>query len=95
MPLFDSILIDKSNEIIGYFEDNKMQAFSIIKIHDAQNAESIQFAWNYKNPKYKYGIKSIEHECAFYKKRLFKYFYLGLVQDYKTKIQGYEEVGKL
>lgn len=91
MPLFPSVINDCNNDVIGYYDhDNLLTAWSIVKRYDQYNAESLQFAWDYKNPKLCLGIKSIEHECAFYKQKGYHYLYLGYTAEYKSKIQGYE-----
>lgn len=96
MPLFDSYFKDTSIDIWGYLDDDRnLVAFSIVKRHDSNNAESLQFAWNYSDPKLKLGYASLEHECATYKKMGYKYLYLGEVSNYKTKLQGYEVLGSL
>ena len=98
MPLFDSQFLDISNTIIGYYNLNDrsdLVAFSIIREHDKQNVEAIQFAWNYKNPDQRWGIRSLEHECALYKQMGYKYLYLGLVDEYKAQFDGYEELGPI
>jgi hypothetical protein len=94
-PIFESEYLDPSNDIIGYWDNTELVAFSIIHRFDYENAECVQFAWNYKNPKLRLGIESLKTECAIYKKRGFKYLYLGLAHDYKTKFDGYEELGPL
>ena len=92
MPIFNSEYTDLKNDLIGYYDKEKLIAFSLIRIHDRENIESIQFAWNYENPKLRLGIKSLKHECALYKKMGYKYYYLGQATEYK-KIDGYEELG--
>ena len=49
MPIFDSDY--KNNDVIGYYDNDKLVAFSIIIIQDKENVEALQFAWDYKNPK--------------------------------------------
>lgn len=95
VPIFNHAYLDETTDIIGYFDNNILSAFSLIKRWDSKNAECVQFAWDYKNPKLRLGIKSLENECAFYKNKGFKYLYLGLADEYKSKINGYELVGKL
>ena len=93
MPIFDSQYIDPSNTVIGYSSNNKLVAFSLIRRYDEDNAESIQFAWDYKEPKLRLGIASLETECALFKEMGYKYLYLGPVEEYKKKFNGYEEIG--
>lgn len=94
VPIFDYAYLDSRTDVMGYYDNNELVAFSIIKKWDEENAESIQFAWDYKNPKLRLGIESLKNECAMYKRQGFKYLYLGLADDYKSKIEGYEIVGK-
>lgn len=95
VPLFESIIYDSQNDVIGYMDKKELIAFSIIKKYDSENAESLQFAWNYENPKLRLGIESIKHECAWYKKLGFKFLYLGIVDKYKQQFDGYTEIGPL
>lgn len=95
VPLFEALFFEKNNDVIGYTNWDKFAAFSIVKKYDNENAESLQFAWNYSNPNLRLGIKSIEHECAWYKRLGFKYLYLGLADEYKKQFDGYEELGPI
>jgi hypothetical protein len=79
---------------MAYYDDNKIVAFSILKSLDDESIESVQFAWDYTNPNLRLGIRSIEHECAYFKS-IAKYLYLGQVDDYKTQFDGYEELTNL
>lgn len=91
MPIFDSEYIDEKNDLIGYYNHEKeLIAFSLIRRYDAENAECIQFAWNYENPRMRLGIESLKHECALYRDKGFKYLYLGEANEYKSKIKGFE-----
>lgn len=95
MPIFDIQYHDENTDVIGYYNDNNLVAFSLIKTYDSKNAECLQFAWNYKEPDLKLGIESLKNECAVYKERGFKYLYLGQADKYKSQLDGYELVGKL
>jgi len=64
MPIFDSELLDKKNDVIGYYENNKLIAFSLLRRYDNENVEAVQFAWNYDNPRLALGICSLKNECA-------------------------------
>lgn len=78
-------------DIIGYYDNRELVAYSLIlKYLDKNSVFSDQFAWNYYNPKLRLGIKSLEHECAFYKNLGYEYLYLGEHCNYKSKFQGYE-----
>jgi hypothetical protein len=93
MPIFDCEYHDSQNDIIGYFDQDKLVAFSIVRKYDRNNAEAVQFAWTYHDPKQRLGIKSLQHECALYKKLGYRYLYLGGADEYKTKIDGFEILG--
>lgn len=95
MPLFDQHFRDIYTEIIGYFSNRKLVAFSLIKKYDLKNAEALQFAWDYNNPKLRLGIESLKNECAIYKQRGFNYLYLGGADEYKSQLDGFELLGKL
>jgi hypothetical protein len=95
MPLFHGIIFDKNTDVIAYYPEENLCAFSIVKKYDIENAESLQFAWDYSNPDIKLGIASLEHECAYYKNKGFKYLYLGLADNYKSQLDGYEILGPL
>lgn len=98
MPIFDSEYRDPDINVHGYYDpedSTRLVAFSLIKIYDKVNVEAIQFAWDYVKPELELGIKSLKHECAFYKERGYKYLYLGGAEEYKSKIDGFEILGPL
>jgi hypothetical protein len=95
MPIFLSEVVDTNTDIIGYYDTNNLVAWSLLKKFDAQSVECVQFSWNYNTPKLRLGIRSIEHECAYYKQLGFEYLYLGETSDYKCQFDGYEELGPI
>lgn len=95
MPLFEGMVFDKYTDVVCYHHKKKIVAFSLIKRYDKENAEALQFAWDYENPELRLGIRSLESECAAYKMQGYKYLYLGLADEYKKQIDGYEELGKI
>ena len=95
MPLFDSQFTDPNTDVIGYYDAGELVAFSLIKRYDNENALCAQFAWNYKKPKLRLGIKSLQTECAIYRERRFKYLYLDQAHLYKQGITGFEILGPL
>ena len=88
MPIFDSEY--KSNDVIGYYDGDVLVAFSLIARYDNENAEALQFAWDYTNPKLHLGLASLRNECAIYKELGFKYYYIGGADEYKNQINGLE-----
>lgn len=95
MPIFPSEYTNVDNDIIGYYDNGEIVAFSILRKYDNSNVEAVQFAWTYNNPKLRLGIKSLEHECALYKSLDFNFLYLGEANEYKSKISGFEILGGL
>lgn len=93
MPIFDSEYTDPNNDVIGYYEQSKLVAFSLIRRYNDNEAECVQFAWNYSNPRSRLGIASLKNECAIYRQRNFRYLYLGEANEYKSKIDGFEILG--
>jgi hypothetical protein len=95
MPIFDSEYLDPDNDVLGYFDNNQLVAFSLIKKFDNQNIEAVQFAWTYHNPKLRLGIRSLESECAVYKDLGYRYLYLDEANEYKSKFSGFEILGPI
>ena len=80
-------------EVIGYYEQGNLVAFSLMRLYDQSHVENIQFAWNYSDPQTRLGIKSLEAECAYFKERGFKFLELGLDAPYKREFNGFEVMG--
>ena len=95
MPLFDSQFTDANTDIIGYHEDERLVAFSLMKRYDTKNVLDSQFAWTYHNPKTRLGIESLKTECAIYRERGFEYLYLDQAHLYKQGLEGFEILGTL
>ena len=93
MPIFDSEYYSDRNDVIGYYHNNQLVAFSLMRRYDLRNVESVQFAWNYKEPKLRLGIESLKTECAIYREQGFQYLYLDHVHEYKKTMQGFEILG--
>lgn len=95
MPIFQSEFTDPKNDVIGYYDDGCLVAFSLIRRYDTKNVEAIQFAWDYAKPKLRLGIESLKSECALYKDLGYRYLYLGEADEYKSKIDSFELLGPL
>lgn len=95
MPLFLSQFQDSLNDIHVYYHNDQLVAWSLCRRWDNYNAESMQFAWDYKNPELELGRRSLEHECAYYKSLGYKYLYLGEGANYKAQFDGYELLGPI
>lgn len=95
MPLFLSQFQDPANDIHVYYHEDQIVAWSLCHRYDEHNVESQQFAWNYQTPDLELGRRSLEHECAYYKKLGYHYLYLGESANYKAEFDGYELLGPI
>lgn len=95
MPMFHSRYHDPMADIIGYYDNNQLVAWSLIRRFDQHNALCDQFAWTYHNPKLRLGIETMKTECAIYKDRGFQYLYLEQAHLYKQEIDGFEILGRM
>ena len=93
MPIFDSQYLDQNTDILGYYDNDRLIAFSLIRKYDQYNAECAQFAWDYACPEIRLCIETMKHECALYKSLGYQYLYLGGADEYKKEIDGFEMLG--
>ena len=94
-PMWDCEFTWPHNDVIGYYNSTNLVAWSVVTKYNKDDVYSVQFAWDYANPGFRLGIKSIEHECAYYKNLGYKYYYLGEAHKYKQNIQGFELLGQV
>lgn len=95
MPMFHSRYCDPMSDLIGYYDSEKLVAWSLIRRFDSHNAQCDQFAWTYHKPRLRLGIETMKTECAIYKERGFRYLYLDQVHLYKSEIDGFEILGPM
>ena len=95
MPIFHSRYCDPMADVIGYYNSDKLVAWSLIRRFDQHNAQCDQFAWTYHKPQLRLGIGTMKTECAIYKARGFRYLYLEQAHLYKSEIDGFEILGPL
>lgn len=95
MPLFDSQFTDPDTDVIGYYDKQKLVAFSLMKRYNTESVLASQFAWTYHDPRRRLGIESLKTECAIYKERGFKFLYLDQVHLYKQYLEGFEILGPM
>jgi len=95
IPIFDSQYLDPDTDLIGYRDQGRLVAWSMIKRYDRHNALCAQFAWTYHNPKTRLGIESLKTECAIYRDRGFHYLYLDQAHLYKQGFEGFELLGPM
>lgn len=95
MPMLPGRLTASNTEIIGYRDQDRLVAWSMYRVWDTENILSDHFAWDYRNPKLRLGIRSIENECAIYRDRGYRYMYFEAVEPYMLDLQGFEILGPL
>jgi arginyl-tRNA--protein-N-Asp/Glu arginylyltransferase len=94
-PMWNCEFTWDHNDVIGYYDSTKLVAWSVVTKYNKDDVYSVQFAWDYVDPGLRLGVKSIEHECAYYKNLGYKYYYLGEAHKYKENFQGFELLGQL
>ena len=95
MPIFDSQYTDPATDVIGYRDQGRLVAFSLMKRYDNKNVLASQFAWTYHDPRSRLGVESLKTECAIYRDRGFEYLYLDQAHLYKQEFEGFEILGGL
>ena len=92
-PIYAEEFTAKQNDIIGYFNKNKLVAWSMMYKVNKDAVEALQFAWDYEEPTLKLGINSMKTECAIYKELGYKIIILGEAHEYKRQIKGFTIFG--
>lgn len=95
MPMVPGRLTAAGTEIIGYRDHGRLVAWSMYRVWDAENILSDHFAWDYRDPRLRLGIRSIETECAIYRERGYRWMYFESVEPYMLDLQGFELMGPL
>ena len=91
IPIFREEFEQNNCDIVGYYDNDKLVAFSLVYRFDSLNSVyGDQFAWDYENPKLSIGHMANKNECALYKRLGYEYYYLGEDSPYKSKLDGYE-----
>jgi len=89
-PMWDMEFIWGHNDVLGYYDDTNLVAWSVVTKYNDSDVYAVQFAWDYANPKLGLGIASLKSECAYYKSQGYKYYYLGEAHKYKQDLDGFE-----
>ena len=92
-PIYPEEFKAKHNDLIGYYDENRLVAWSLIYKVSKQAVECQQFAWDYAKPKLKLGINSMKTECAIYKDIGYEIIILGDAHSYKRSIDGFTLFG--
>ena len=95
MPMIAGRFTAPGTEIIGYHHNTRLVAWSMYRVWDEHNVLSDHFAWDYRNPRQRLGVRSIENECAIYRDRGFRWMYFESVEPYMLDLQGFETLGAM
>ena len=96
MPMVPGRLTAADTEIIGYRDSTgRLMAWSMYRVWDQENVLSDHFAWDYRDPRLRLGIRSIENECAIYRDRGYRWMYFEAVEPYMLDLQGFEIMGPM
>jgi len=95
MPMIAGRFTAADTEIIGYHCDNRLVAWSMYRIWDQHNVLSDHFAWDYRDPRLRLGMRSIENECAIYRNRGFRWMYFESVEPYMLDLDAFEIMGAM
>ena len=94
-PVYAEEFSAPHNDIIGYYDQGKIVAWSMIYKVAKRTVWSMQFAWDYKKPELKLGYKSLRHECALYRDQGYETMLIDEDMKYKGELQGYEIFGPM
>ena len=94
-PMWENEFMWNHNDVVGYYDDAKLVAWSVVTKYNKDVVYAVQFAWDYVTPKLSLGRVSLENECAYYKDHGYKYYYLGEAHKYKSEFDGFELLGKI
>jgi hypothetical protein len=89
-PMWDAEFIWDHNDVLGYYDNTNLVAWSVVTKYNRNDVYAVQFAWDYANPRLGLGIASLKSECAYYKSQGYKYYYLGEAHKYKQDLDGFE-----
>lgn len=95
MPMLPGRLTAPNTQIVGYRDQGTLVAWSMYRIWDSENILSDHFAWDYRNPKLRLGIRSLKNECAIYRDLGYQHMYFESVEPYMLDLQGFEILGPI
>ena len=92
-PIYAEEFTNSQTDVIAYYDNDEIVAWSMIRKLSPAAVEAEQFAWTYHNPKLKLGIESMKCECAIYKAQGYEILILGDAHEYKKQIDGFKLFG--
>jgi hypothetical protein len=95
VPMIPERFTESGTDVIGYQDQGCLVAWSMLRRWGDHSVLSDHFAWNYRNPRLRLGILSLETECAVYRERGFQWMYFESVEPYMLDIKGFEILGPI
>jgi hypothetical protein len=95
IPMVPGRFAIPGTEVLGYYDQDQLIAWSMYRIWDSKNIVSDHHAWDYSNPGLRIGLHSLENECALYRDRGYRYMYFEFITPYMMDLQGFEILGTL
>lgn len=95
MPMVPGRFSVPNTEVFGYYNQDRLMAWSMYRIWDNENIVIDHHAWDYENPKLRIGLHSLQNECALYRTRGYRFMYFESVEPYMSSLQGFEILGSL
>ena len=93
-PIYPEEFVAKQNDIIGYYNKNRLVAWSMMYKINAQVLEAIQFAWDYEDYKLGVGTFATLSEIKWAIDNGYEKYYLSYAYEksslYKAKYEGFE-----
>ncbi len=93
MPMVPGRFSVPGTEVFGYYEQDRLIAWSMYRIWDNESIVIDHHAWDYRNPKLRLGLNSLQNECAIYRNRGYRFMYFESIESYMFKLQGFEILG--
>ena len=95
MPMIPGRFLVPGTEVFGYYNQDRLIAWSMYRIWDNKNIVIDHHAWDYNNPKSRMGLHSLQNECALFRNRGYQFMYFESFEPYMLNLQGFEILGTL
>ena len=95
MPMVPGRFTIPGTEVFGYYDNDRLIAWSMYRVWDNKSIVIDHHAWDYSNPKSRIGLTSLQNECALYRNCGYQHMYFESVEPYMLKLQGFEILGTL
>lgn len=93
IPMVPERFTESGTDVIGYQDQGRLVAWSMLRRWGRHSVLSDHFAWDYRNPGLRLGIRSLETECAIYRDRGYQWMYFESVEPYMLDVEGFEILG--